>query len=156
MKETAETPTAGNQASGPARAAELRQQILALAEEYFAEQFKTQPFVAGESAVPVSGKVLDAADLRNLVDASLDFWLTTGRFANEFERQFARFFGVRGALAGQLRLVGQPGGLFLLDLAQAWATGACSPGDEVITVAAGFPTTVNPIIQNRWSRSLST
>jgi CDP-6-deoxy-D-xylo-4-hexulose-3-dehydrase len=148
MRETAETPTAGNQASGPARAAELRQQILALAEEYFAEQFRTQPFVAGQSVVPVSGKVLDAADLRNLVGASLDCWLTTGRFANEFERQFARYFGLRGA---SLVNSGSSANLVAFSSLTSPKLGdrRLQPGDEVITVAAGFPTTVNPIIQNR-------
>ena len=62
---------------------------------YYAEAFPSLPFAAGESAVPVSGKVFDAAELRLLVDSSLDFWLTTGRFADRFEREFARWFGVR-------------------------------------------------------------
>ena len=75
----------------------LREQILELAEQYFAAKFPAQPFAPGESPVPVAGKVLDAADLRNLIDASLDCWLTTGRFARDFEKQLARFFGVRGA-----------------------------------------------------------
>ena len=78
------------------RGPELRAQILDLAEEYFREQFPEQGFVSGQSAVPVSGKVLSGKDLRNLVDAALDGWLTTGRFAKEFERRFARLFGVRG------------------------------------------------------------
>ena len=79
------------------RSRELREQILQLAEKYFEEEFGPKPFFPGQSAVPVAGKVLDAADLRNLIDASLDCWLTTGRFATQFERQFARYLDVRGA-----------------------------------------------------------
>src|SRR5579875_648800 len=76
---------------------QLREQILQLAERYFEEISRSKAFVPGESAVPVAGKVLDSADMRNLIDASLDGWLTTGRFAAQFERKFARFFDVRGA-----------------------------------------------------------
>ena len=76
---------------------ELRTQILALTDAYSAQKFTPQPFLPGATPVPVAGKVLDAADLRALVDASLDAWLTTGRFAAEFEKRFARFFGVRAA-----------------------------------------------------------
>ena len=79
------------------RATELRTQILDLVAEFHREQFPEKSFVAGQSIVPVSGKVLDANDMRHLVDSSLDFWLTTGRFALQFEKQFARFFGVRSA-----------------------------------------------------------
>ena len=91
--------------------------------------------------------MLDAADLRNLIDASLDCWLTTGRFATQFERQFARYFGVRGA---SLVNSGSSANLspFPASPLPSWGTAGCKPGDEVITVAAGFPTTVNPIIQN--------
>ena len=130
------------------RSRELREQILQLAEKYFEEEFRAQPFFPGQSAVPVAGKVLDAADLRNLIDASLDFWLTTGRFAAQFERQFARFLGVRGAT-----LVNSGSSANLVAFSALTSPKllerAIRPGDEVITVAAGFPTTVNPIIQNR-------
>jgi len=127
---------------------DLREQILQLAERYFEEKFSAQPFVPGQSNVPVSGKVLDASDLRNLIDASLDCWLTTGRFAAQFERQFARFFGVRGA---SLVNSGSSANLVAFSCLTSPKLGdrALRPGDEVITVAAGFPTTVNPIIQNR-------
>ena len=129
------------------RATQLRAQILELAAEFQREQFPVKPFVAGESAVPVSGKVLDADDMRNLVDASLDFWLTTGRFAHDFERQFARYFGVRSAA---LVNSGSSANLVALSCLTSPKLGdrQLKPGDEVITVAAGFPTTVNPILQN--------
>jgi CDP-6-deoxy-D-xylo-4-hexulose-3-dehydrase len=127
---------------------ELREQILQLAERYFDETFRSKPFVPGESAVPVAGKVLDAADLRSLIDASLDCWLTTGRFATQFERKFARYFDVRGA---SLVNSGSSANLLAFSCLTSPKLGKRSlrPGDEVITVAAGFPTTVNPIIQNR-------
>jgi CDP-6-deoxy-D-xylo-4-hexulose-3-dehydrase len=126
----------------------LREEILRLTERYFEEAFPAKPFVAGESSVPVAGKVLDAADLRNLVDASLDCWLTTGRFATQFERKFARYLGVRGA---SLVNSGSSANLLALSCLTSPKLGErrLRPGDEVITVAAGFPTTVNPIVQNR-------
>jgi CDP-6-deoxy-D-xylo-4-hexulose-3-dehydrase len=129
------------------RAAELRAQILELAMEFQREQFPKKPFLAGQSSVPVSGKVLEADDMQNLVDASLDFWLTTGRFALEFERQFARFLGVRSAA---LVNSGSSANLLAVSCLTSPKLGdrQLKPGDEVITVAAGFPTTVNPILQN--------
>ncbi len=125
----------------------LREQILALAEQFFNEQFAGRPFEPGTSPVPISGKVLDASDLRSLIDASLDCWLTTGRFAAQFERQLARFFGVRGA---SLVNSGSSANLcaFSCLTSPRLVERQIKPGDEVITVAAGFPTTVNPIIQN--------
>jgi len=130
------------------RAAALRAQILTLVREYHAEGFPVRPFVAGETPVPVSGKVFDAHELGHLVDASLDFWLTTGRFAIEFERAFARVFGTRSA-----SLVNSGSSANLVALSALTSPSLkdrqLRAGDEVITVAAGFPTTVNPIIQNR-------
>jgi CDP-6-deoxy-D-xylo-4-hexulose-3-dehydrase len=97
--------------------------------------------------VPVSGKVFDAAEMCALVDSALDFWLTTGRFADRFEREFARWCSVRDCL-----LVNSGSSANLLAVS-AWTSPKLGnrrlvPGDEVITVAAGFPTTVNPILQN--------
>src|SRR5579862_2155537 len=80
------------------RADELRARILELTAEYFTEQWPDAEFVPGETYVPVSGKVFNAEDVRYLVDASLDFWLTTGRFGRQFEREFARFFGSRSSV----------------------------------------------------------
>jgi CDP-6-deoxy-D-xylo-4-hexulose-3-dehydrase len=97
--------------------------------------------------VPVAGRVFDAGDVRSLVDSSLDFWLTTGRFAAQFEREFARWFGIRTAT-----LVNSGSSADLLAVTSLTSPKLgdrrLRPGDEVITVAAGFPTTVNPIIQN--------
>ena len=126
---------------------DLRQQILELVSAYHAQAFPPAPFVPGESPVPVSGRVFDASDVQSLVDSSLDFWLTTGRFAAQFEKAFARYFGLRGAT-----LVNSGSSANLLAVAALTSPRLNGrrlvPGDEVITVAAGFPTTVNPILQN--------
>ena len=129
-------------------AQELRQQILDLVEAYAKANWPPAAFVPGESAVPVSGKVFDGADVRNLVDASLDFWLTTGRFAREFEPAFAEFMGHSHAL---LVNSGSSANLLAISALCSPQLGerALRPGDEVITCAAGFPTTVNPILQNQ-------
>lgn len=126
----------------------LRTQILTLVAEYYEAAFAPKPFVPGESPVPVSGRVFDASELQHLVEASLDFWLTTGRFAAQFERAFARFMGVRHAV---LVNSGSSANLLALSCLTSPKLGdrALRPGDEVITVAAGFPTTVNPILQNQ-------
>ena len=130
-----------------ARAGELRRQILELVSAYHREAFSPAAFVPGESPVPVSGRVFDASDLQSLIDSSLDFWLTTGRFAAQFEKTFARYFGLRGAT-----LVNSGSSANLLAIAALTSPRLngrrLMPGDEVITLAAGFPTTVNPIIQN--------
>jgi CDP-6-deoxy-D-xylo-4-hexulose-3-dehydrase len=124
----------------------LRERIRAVVPEYFREEFRVQDFVPGQTPVPVSGKVFDAEDLELLVDASLDFWLTTGRYAAHFEREFARFFGLRSA---SLVNSGSSANLLALSALTSPRVGErrLKPGDEVITVAAGFPTTLNPIIQ---------
>jgi CDP-6-deoxy-D-xylo-4-hexulose-3-dehydrase len=127
---------------------ELRRQILALIDDYYQATFADKAFVAGESAVPVSGRTFDAAEITNLVDASLDFWLTSGRFAEQFERRFASYVGVRHAM---LCNSGSSANLLALSSLTSPQLGErqLKPGDEVITVAAGFPTTVNPILQNQ-------
>ncbi len=128
--------------------AQLRRQILALCGAYFAEAFPASEFKPGQSPLPVSGKVIDAADLSSMVDSVLDCWFTTGRFAEEFERQLARFVGVRSA---SLVNSGSSANLVAVSALTSPKLGErrLKPGDEVITVAAGFPTTVNPIFQNR-------
>jgi CDP-4-dehydro-6-deoxyglucose reductase, E1 len=130
------------------KAAHLRQQILDLSAEYFAEAFPAVEFKPGESPVPVSGKVIDGGDLSSVVDSALDCWFTTGRFAEEFERKLARFVGVRCA---SLVNSGSSANLLAISALTSPKLGdrRLKPGDEVIAVAAGFPTTVNPIIQNR-------
>jgi len=131
------------------RADELRRKILELVAEYTHEAFPVKnDFVAGQSPVPVSGRVFDSSDVRTLVDSSLDFWLTAGRFSDQFEGSFAKRAGVRSA-----RLVnsGSSANLLAVSVLTSPTLGErqLKPGDEVITLAAGFPTTVNPIIQNR-------
>lgn len=124
----------------------LRSKIKELAVEYIPEAFPTKKFVPGESNVPVSGKVFDAEDLQYLLDASLDFWLTTGRFADQFEREFAKVMGIHRAI---LVNSGSSANLVAFSALTAEKLGdrRIRPGDEMITVAAGFPTTVNPAIQ---------
>ena len=133
----------------PRDKAQIREEILGLVAEYQAAAFAPGAFVPGQTFIPVSGKVFDADEMRHLVDAGLDFWLTTGRFAKQFETRFAKeVFGLRHAM-----LVNSGSSA---NLAAVSALGSpllerpLRPGDEVITVATGFPTTVNPIIQNRW------
>ncbi|MGI8710739.1 MAG: lipopolysaccharide biosynthesis protein RfbH [Acidimicrobiales bacterium] len=125
----------------------LREGILQDVSKYFEAAFPAREFVPGQSEVPVSGKVFDAEDLRYLVDSSLDFWLTTGRYAEEFEREFAKFCKVRHAL---LCNSGSSADLLAFTALTSPKLGdeRIKPGDEVITVAAGFPTTVNPIVQH--------
>ena len=129
-------------------AAQLTRQILELCAQYFAQAFPASEFERGQSPLPVSGKVIDATDLTAVVDSALDCWFTTGRFAEEFERKLARFVGVRCA---SLVNSGSSANLVAISVLTSPKLGErrLKPGDEVITVAAGFPTTLNPIIQNR-------
>ena len=126
---------------------QLRAAIQELTTDYYKEAFPEKTFIAGESPVPVSGRVFDENDLFAVVESGLDFWLTAGRFADLFEFKFAKFLGVRDA-----RLVnsGSSANLVAVSVLTSPTLGdrQLKPGDEVITVAAGFPTTVNPIIQN--------
>jgi len=126
----------------------LREQILALVADYAAAAFPPREFVPGHSAVPVGGKVFDVADITSLIDCSLDFWLTTGRFAARFEQEFT---GVCGRQFARLVNSGSSANLLALSCLTSPSLGArrLCPGDEVITVAAGFPTTIAPILQNQ-------
>src|SRR5579871_522302 len=129
-------------------AAQIRRQILDLTIQYYSELSSPKEFIRGVTPVPVSGKVIDGADVSSVVDSALDAWFTTGRFAEVFERNLARFVGVRSA---SLVNSGSSANLVSLSALTSPKLGdrALKPGDEVITVAAGFPTTVNPIFQNR-------
>ena len=124
----------------------LRAQIATLVEQYAAIALAPQPFQPGVSAVPPSGKVLDAAELKLMVEASLDGWLTTGRFNDEFEKHLAKFIGVDYLITVNS---GSSANLVAFSTLTSPKLGdrAIKPGDEVIGVAAGFPTTVNPILQ---------
>src|SRR3954464_9698497 len=127
---------------------QVRQEILNLSSEFFSRAFPEKEFVPGQSPVPVSGKVIDADDLKSVIDSALDCWFTTGRFAEDFERKLARFVGVRSA---SLVNSGSSANLVALSALTSPKLGdrRLKPGDEVITVAAAFPTTVNPILQNQ-------
>jgi len=125
----------------------LRKRILDLVAEYHQTAHAPTPFVPGDSPIPVSGRVFGAEDIQSLVDSSLEFWLTSGRFAEEFEHRLAEFVGVRSAT---LVNSGSSANLLAVSALTSPKLGSrrLLPGDEVITVAAGFPTTVNPIVQN--------
>jgi len=129
------------------RARELREQIHRLVREYHDTAFgeSLEPVAEG-GRIPYSGRVFDSAEMVNLVDASLDFWLTYGRYSEEFERRFAEYLGVRWSM-----LVNSGSSANLLAVAALTSDRLggrrLGRGDEVITVAAGFPTTVAPILQ---------
>jgi len=131
----------------PDRAAELRNQILDLVREYHDAAFSPAEFVPGESQIHFAGRVFDQEEVVNLVDSSLEFWLTTGPWAQKFEKRFARLHGLRHAL---LVNSGSSANLVALSCLTSNKLGdrRLRKGDEVITVASSFPTTVNPIIQN--------
>jgi CDP-6-deoxy-D-xylo-4-hexulose-3-dehydrase len=126
---------------------QLRAIALDSTRKYAEEFLKTSEFNPGETVVPVSGKVLDANDFVSLVDSSLDGWLTAGRFTDEFQRKLAEYVGARKSLFVNS---GSSANLVALSALTSPKLGkkALKPGDEVLTVAMGFPTTVNPIIQN--------
>lgn len=125
----------------------IRKEIAALVDKYAELEYAPKEFSAGESIVPPSGKVLSAKELKFMVDASLDGWLTTGRFNEAFEKRLGEYVGLPHALT---TTSGSSANLLALTALTSPKLGerALKRGDEVITVAAGFPTTVNPIIQN--------
>lgn len=128
------------------RTQELRDQINKLVDEYAAISLARVPFFPGVTIVPPSGKLLDATELKYMVQASLDGWLTTGRFNAEFEKKLAAFIGVKHLITVNS---GSSANLVAFNALTSPKLGerAIKPGDEVIGVAAGFPTTVNPILQ---------
>ncbi len=125
---------------------QLRAEIAALVQQFSDVVHAPRPFVPGESAVPVSGKVIGAKELQLMVEASLDGWLTTGRFNAMFEERLAKFLGVKHLITVNS---GSSANLVAFSTLTSLRLGdrAIKPGDEVIGVAAGFPTTVNPILQ---------
>lgn len=126
---------------------ELRNQILELVAQYAAGLDQPKAFVPGQSVIPAAGKVIGAGELQQMVEASLDGWLTTGRFNDAFEQRLREFLGVKHVLTVNS---GSSANLLAFTALTSPQLGerALKPGDEVIGVAAGFPTTVNPIIQN--------
>ncbi len=124
-----------------------REQIRKYVFEIYKIRKEKENFIPGETVIPFAGRIYDEKEITSLVDSSLDFWLTAGEYANKFEKAFAEFWGIK-----HCSLVNSGSSANLLAL-----TALTSPklgdkrlkkGDEVITVAAGFPTTINPIIQN--------
>ena len=125
----------------------LREQIGELVARYAEIAMAENAFVAGQSTVPPSGKVIGSTELQYMVEAALDGWLTTGRFNKAFEKKLGQYIGVNHVLT---TTSGSSANLLALTALTSPRLGqrALMRGDEVITVAAGFPTTVNPIIQN--------
>jgi len=125
---------------------DIRQKIAALVDEFAKLKYTSQVFKPGETVIPPSGKVLDAAELKSMVEASLDGWLTTGRFNDAFEKKLRDFLGVKFLITTN---TGSSANLLAFSALTSpkLKERAIKPGDEVIGVAAGFPTTVNPILQ---------
>ena len=125
----------------------LRTQILELVAEYANFSHKKLKFVPGKSLIPVSGKVYDYFEIQMLVSSSLDFWLTSGRYNYSFEKELGKFLGVNFVITANS---GSSANLLALSALTSEQLGdrSLKSGDEVITVAASFPTTVNPILQN--------
>ncbi len=125
---------------------EIRLQITGLVDEYASLKFAATDFVPGVTAVPPSGKMIGGEELRLMMEASLDGWLTAGRFNEEFEQKLAKFLGVKHLITVNS---GSSANLVAFNTLTSPKLGdrAIKPGDEVIGVAAGFPTTVNPILQ---------
>jgi len=125
---------------------EIRQKIATLVEEFAQLKYTAQTFKPGETVIPPSGKVLDAAELKSMVEASLDGWLTTGRFNDAFEKKLRDFLGVKFLITTNS---GSSANLLAFSALTSpkLKERAIKLGDEVISVAAGFPTTINPILQ---------
>jgi len=124
----------------------LRKEIAELVKEYAALQYEEKAFIPGETVVPPSGKVIGETELQYMVEASLDGWLTTGRFNDQFEKELAEFIGIKKLITVNS---GSSANLVAFSALTSPKLGdrAIKKGDEVIGVAAGFPTTVNPIVQ---------
>lgn len=123
-----------------------RSSILEKSRQFFEHTLAPKEFIPGETYIPPSGKILDPQDGMNLIDAALDMWLTAGRFADQFESNLAKKFGRK---ISKLTVSGSAANLLAFSTLTSWKLGdkRIRPGDEIITVAAGFPTTVAPLIQ---------
>ena len=126
---------------------DLKKEIFSLVAEYYTEKHKPKQFIPGETYIQYAGRVYDEKEMISLVDSALDFWLTAGRFAKQFEGKFAKFLGVEHCI---LTNSGSSANLLAISALTSPKLGErrLQPGDEVITTACAFPTTVNPIIQN--------
>jgi len=129
------------------RSEQMRKLIRQHVGKFYACRAKND-FIPGQTPIPYAGRIFDDKELKNLVDASLDFWLTTGRYAQEFEKSLAAFLGVKYCL---LANSGSSANLLALSALTSplLKKKRLKPGDEVITTACGFPTTLNPIVQNQ-------
>jgi CDP-6-deoxy-D-xylo-4-hexulose-3-dehydrase len=125
-----------------------REDILQLVTKYYREKFTAKDFTPGSDLVHYAGRVFDEQELINLIDSSLEFYLTSGRFVNQFERQFSEYLQLSHAL---LVNSGSSANLLAVSALTSPLLGSrrLKPGDEVITVAAGFPTTLSPVLQNQ-------
>lgn len=125
----------------------IRKEILQKVKEFYKLKEKNKKFVAGKTPVNYAGRIYDHKEMANLVDSALDFWLTSGRFAKQFEKNFASFLGAKYCL---LSNSGSSANLLAISALTSPKLGTrqLKPGDEVITTACGFPTTLNPILQN--------
>jgi CDP-6-deoxy-D-xylo-4-hexulose-3-dehydrase len=126
----------------------IHTEILKLVEQYARQKWGEEKFTPGVTRLPYAGRVFDSEEVLNLVESALDFWLTTGRFAAQFEHELAHFLGVRNAM---LCNSGSSANLLALSALTSPKLGEwrLKEGDEVLALAAGFPTTLNPIFQNR-------
>jgi CDP-6-deoxy-D-xylo-4-hexulose-3-dehydrase len=126
---------------------DLKKEIFDLVAKYYAKQHNVKPFVQGETFIPYAGRIYDEEEIISLVDSALDFWLTTGRFAKQFEEELTKFLGVKHCM---LTNSGSSANLLAISALTSPSLGKkrLESGDEVITIACAFPTTVNPIIQN--------
>jgi len=126
---------------------DIKKEIFDLVTKYYKEKHKTKPFIPGETYIQYAGRVYGEKEMISLVDSALDFWLTAGRFAKQFEEEFAKLLGVKYCI---LTNSGSSANLLAISALTSPKLGErrLKPGDEVITTACAFPTTVNPIIQN--------
>ncbi len=140
-------PLPSNPTAVSPEAEKLRQEILKLVAQYAEIAHAKKPFVPGKSVIPVSGRVYGVEEISTLVDSALEFWLTTGRYNAVFEKRLAKTLGVHHVLTANS---GSSANLLALTALTSHLMGdrALRPGDEVITCASGFPTTINPILQN--------
>lgn len=125
--------------------AAIKQEIFELAKNYHAEFFPTKKFIPGETPVPISGKVFDHHELTNIIESALDGWFTTGRFNNAFEKELAKFINTKRVITVNS---GSSANLLAFATLTADELGdrAIKPGDEIISVAVSFPTTINPAL----------
>ena len=128
-------------------AEDIKQEIFKNVKKYYELQYTKKEFIPGKSKINYAGRVFDEKEIISLVDSALEFWLTTGKFAEEFEKEFAKFLGLKFC---SLTNSGSSANLLALSSLTSPKLGdkKVKPGDEVITTACGFPTTLNPILQN--------